>query len=78
MKITTVDVFRLPRPLTLTHDDAARALGVSVGTVFNLIRRGALRAVMIGKRQKVRADDLYDYVEKQSVRYHPDLETAAA
>ena len=39
--------------LTYTLPDAARRLGVSVGTVYNLLKDGKLDGVALGKRRLV-------------------------
>jgi excisionase family DNA binding protein len=46
----------------LRPEEAAKALGVSRTTVFELIRSGALRSVKIGAARRVSATALADYV----------------
>ncbi len=50
-------------PLTLNVDAAARALGVSKGTVYNEMKRGTLIGRKLGTRLVFRADDLRAYVD---------------
>jgi excisionase family DNA binding protein len=46
----------------LRPEEAAKALGVSRTTVFELMRSGALRSVKIGAARRVSATALADYV----------------
>lgn len=42
-------------------DDAARALGISRRTVYELMKRGELRTVLIGRRRLVPAEALREF-----------------
>jgi excisionase family DNA binding protein len=46
----------------LRPEEAARALGVSRTTVFELIRSGALRSVKIGSVRRISATALAEFV----------------
>jgi excisionase family DNA binding protein len=46
----------------LRPDEAAKALGVSRTTVFELMRSGALRSVKIGAARRVSATALAEFV----------------
>ena len=52
------------QPLLLRPEDAARVLGVSRSTVFDLIRSGRLRSVKIGHLRRVSATALADFVAR--------------
>ena len=52
------------QPLLLRSEDAARVLGVSRSTVFDLIRSGRLRSVKIGHLRRVSATALADFVAR--------------
>ena len=45
-------------PLALKPADAAIALGLSRATIYNLITRGELRAVKIGRATRIPATEL--------------------
>lgn len=55
-----------------TPFETAERLGCSENHVYRLIASGALRAVDIGQpgarrsKTRVRSDDLFDYIEKQT------------
>ncbi len=49
--------------LTLTKNEAARALNVPVDTVLNQTRVGQLRSVRIGKHKRWLPADLQAYIE---------------
>ena len=49
--------------LSLTKDEAARALNVSVWTVENITRTGQLRSVKIGKHKRWLPADLQAYIK---------------
>jgi excisionase family DNA binding protein len=53
-----------PEPLLLTIVEAARMLSVGRTTVYELIERGDLRAVHIGRACRVPVVALNDYVER--------------
>ncbi len=57
----------IPTIALLTAEDVARALRVTVRTVFNLRRRG-LRSLKIGDSVRFTAEDLADYIEKSRER----------
>jgi len=52
------------QPLLLRPEDAARVLGVSRSTVFDLIRSGRLRSVKIGHLRRVSATALAEFVAR--------------
>ncbi len=49
--------------LSLTKNEAARALNVPVDTILNQTRVGQLRSVKIGKHKRWRPADLQAYIE---------------
>lgn len=51
-------------PLTIT--EVARALGVSRGTVRDIIDRGELGTVQVGKRRRVMASELRRYLNGEA------------
>lgn len=53
-----------PEPLLLTIVEAARLLAVGRTTVYELIERGELRAVHIGRSCRVPVVAVTDYVER--------------
>lgn len=53
-----------PEPLLLTIVEAARLLAVGRTTVYELIERGELRAVHIGRACRVPVVAVTDYVER--------------
>lgn len=55
---------RVPEPLLLTIVEAARLLSVGRTTVYELIERGDLRAVHIGRACRVPVVAVTDYVER--------------
>lgn len=50
-------------PDMLSVDDAARRLGISRTTLYQLADRGGLRTVKVGRRRLVAASDLAAYIE---------------
>lgn len=50
-------------PLVLTSDQAAQVLQVSRRTLTNMLDRGTLRGVKIGKEWRVSRDELMRFVE---------------
>jgi excisionase family DNA binding protein len=50
--------------LLLTQDGAAKALAVSPRTVFNLIAKGELRAVRIGRAVRIDTRDLLAFIDR--------------
>lgn len=53
----------LPMPSLLTVDEAAKVLRLSRAKTYQLISRGALRAVRIDGARRVRPSDLAAYIE---------------
>ncbi len=50
-------------PLLLTLDEAARSLSMSKRTVEDLVYRGDLPSVRVGRCRRIAAQDLADYVD---------------
>lgn len=50
-------------PLLLTIEEATDLLRVSRSKVYEYLRSGALRSVVIGRRRLVRSEDLRRFVE---------------
>ena len=57
----------VPRSVqTLTLAEAAEALRIHRATVYEMIDRGELPYVKVGKRRRVRVGDLETYLEKSA------------
>ncbi|MGH2722545.1 MAG: helix-turn-helix domain-containing protein [Actinomycetota bacterium] len=52
----------------LTVTEVARLMRVSNMTVYRLIRSGALGAVRVGNRYRVRSSDVHKYLDESYVR----------
>lgn len=52
----------------LTVSEVARLMRVSDMTVYRLIKSGALRAVQVGRRYRVRQSDVHQYLDDHYVR----------
>jgi excisionase family DNA binding protein len=52
----------------LTVGEVARLMRVSNMTVYRLIRSGALRAVRVGSRYRVRESDVHKYLDESYIR----------
>lgn len=52
------------QPRLLRVDEAARLLGVSRATAYNLVRSGDLRTVTIGRSRRVSMEALDSYVTR--------------
>jgi excisionase family DNA binding protein len=52
----------LSERLTYTVEEAARAIGVSRGLAYELVRRGDLRTVHVGRRVLVPRDAVRDFL----------------
>ena len=50
-------------PLLLTMPQAAKALAVSVRTLYHLAADGQIRIVHIGRAARVKAEDVQTYVD---------------
>lgn len=53
-----------PEPLLVSERAAAVALGVSARSVFNMIERGDVAAVRIGKRKLVTVASIRAFIER--------------
>jgi len=49
--------------------EAARYLGVSIGSVERLVREGELPYIRIGILAKFRPEDLADYIERRRLQH---------
>lgn len=56
------------RPVALSVNDAASALGVSPRTIWILVRNGSLPALRIGTRVLIPYNDLQDFVTSRADR----------
>jgi excisionase family DNA binding protein len=54
------------RPLLVDERTAARMLGVSPRTVWDLAHRGELRRVLIGRAVRYRVSDLHEFCARQA------------
>ena len=52
----------------LTVGEVARLMRVSNMTVYRLIRSGALEAVRVGNRYRVRETDVHKYLDESYIR----------
>ena len=52
----------------LTYDQAAGYLAVGRTTMYDLVARGELPAVKIGRCARLRPEDLEDYIKKRLTR----------
>lgn len=50
-------------PLALSIADVCKATGIGRTTIFNAIRDGKLRAVKLGNRTLIRAEDLKAFLD---------------
>lgn len=53
-------------PRLLTADEAAAMLGISKRTVYELMSRGHLHSVTIGRSRRIKLTDLEQYVDSLS------------
>jgi excisionase family DNA binding protein len=52
------------QPLLVTTNEAAHMLGVARSTIYQLIGRGAIPTVNIGRSLRLRVDDLETFVDR--------------
>ena len=52
--------------LALTVPEAAQALGLHVGTVRSLVRRGDLSSISFGRAARITVRELTEYVDRRS------------
>ena len=62
-----------PNKKMLTPDDIANYLAVTPQTVTNLIRKGDLPGIKIGKQWRVDPDQFQRYLQRSTHRYRKDL-----
>lgn len=55
-----------PPPLAISRVEAARLLGVSERTLYNLTRRGEIPVVTIGRRKLYRQADVVEYLNRST------------
>jgi excisionase family DNA binding protein len=48
----------------LTINEAARFLNVGRSTIYRLLRAGELQSTRVGKRKRLRPEDLHAYLER--------------
>lgn len=53
-----------PVALSVSPADAAALLGVSRGTIYNLIHAGELKRVRIGRAVRIRVSDLTEFLDR--------------
>jgi len=49
----------------LTGEDVAKVLNVSLSFAYQLMRRGEIPTVRLGRSVRVRPEDLYAFIERQ-------------
>lgn len=49
-------------------EEAARATGLSMRTIWNLIRHGELSSISVGRRRLIRVHDLEKFLAKRKVK----------
>ena len=57
--------------LSYSIKGAAAAIGVSTGTIWNLVRAGDLWTFKLGARTLIQADVLADFIGRQAARSRP-------
>jgi excisionase family DNA binding protein len=55
---------RDPRPLTYGHAEAAKALGISRGRFYQLLKEGCLPSFTLGRRRLIRVCDIEDFLAR--------------
>ena len=63
-----MDTEDVPQPLTITVERAGQLLGISRGLAYDLIRRGELPAVRLGRRLVVPVGAVENLLNDRSVR----------
>ena len=63
-----MDTEDVPQPLTITVERAGQLLGISRGLAYDLIRRGELPAVRLGRRLVVPVGAVESLLNDRSVR----------
>jgi excisionase family DNA binding protein len=53
-----------PEPLLVSERKAGSTLGVSARTIFNMVARGDLKAVRIGKRKLISVASIRAFIER--------------
>lgn len=53
-----------PRPYAYSTENAAKALDVSLRTIWNLIEAGKLPTFKIGRKRLIRAEDIEALIER--------------
>ena len=56
----------MTEPLAYSVPDAAKAIGVSKNTVWNLLRTGELRSFKLGARTLIRAEELRAMIDRKA------------
>lgn len=56
----------MTEPLAYSVPDAAKAIGVSKNTVWNLLRGNELRSFKLGARTLIRAEELRAFVDRKA------------
>lgn len=56
----------MTEPLAYSVPDAAKAIGVSKNTVWNLLRVGELRSFKLGARTLIRAEELRGLIDRKA------------
>jgi excisionase family DNA binding protein len=59
---------KAPRRRLLTYDEAGEYLAVGRTTMYDLVGKGALQTVKIGRCTRFRPEDLEDFIESQLTR----------
>ena len=57
-----------PQPLLLKPEDAARQLGISRSTVFDLIAHGKIGSLKIGRSRRIPLTELRRFIEEMIQR----------
>lgn len=68
----------LTDPICLSPSEAAKAIGISKSTLFNLLARGEIKAKKLGSRTLITAAELNRYVETlPDAQFHAHIEGRA-
>lgn len=51
------------QPVTISIEKAAESIGVSRGTIYNLIARGQLETAKVGRRRLIKTDSVRALVD---------------
>ena len=65
-------------PLTVTIDDAKKAIGIGTTKIYELINTGHLKTVKLGRRTLVKTDSIHELVRSLSEARLPAISNRSA